>query len=580
MRISLRLRTLIISLCAIATAWAVQPSGSLPVITINTENGAPIADKTNYVKATYAIDPMGHEDVEALTGTLQIRGRGNYTWDWFAKKPYKLKLDSKAALLGYKKSKHFVLLAHADDNLGFMREPMGFRMSELAGMAWTPGQKPVELIINGDYRGLYFLVENIRIDKDRVDIFDQEDEEVSTDVTGGWLCELDNYEEDPSEQIWITEGNGDIIRITHHAPEVINKEQEDFLRSQMTALDRAFYIQDPDSREYENLVDLESLVNFYVLQELMDGQESFHGSCYIHRDRGQDKKWVWGPVWDFGNTYGRAEGKLIYESPDWGQTWIDQIVKFKSFQQAYRQRFVEFLENDYEEVKAYVTEYAAYLEPAAVADLARWPSYGNKDIKMKAKDILAHLNRRIRFLGERWGIETGIAPDIYVRGDFNGWGVGADCLFDLTEEGIYVLSGKNFSGRFKIADTNWSAHNWGTVILNQDIPLDTPVELIHGGESKDMVSPGGFKNVIFKVLEPGVKATVELSTKETALVEIATDDPVQILVKGREISVSRGLMGVYDISGRLIASDVDCVNVAPGIYIIRSAGHSAKIMVK
>ena len=63
---------------------------------------------------------------------------------------------------------HFALLAHADDNLGFMREPMGFWLSERLGLEWTPDMKPVEVVLNGDYIGLYFLVENIRVAKDRV----------------------------------------------------------------------------------------------------------------------------------------------------------------------------------------------------------------------------------------------------------------------------------------------------------------------------------------------------------------------------------------------------------------------------
>ena len=66
------------------------------------------------------------DSIEASEGELQIRGRGNYTWDWFEKKPYRIKLDKKAPLLGFNKSKHFVLLAHADDNLGFLRETDGF----------------------------------------------------------------------------------------------------------------------------------------------------------------------------------------------------------------------------------------------------------------------------------------------------------------------------------------------------------------------------------------------------------------------------------------------------------------------
>lgn len=105
-----------------------------------------------------------------------------------------------------KSNKHFGLLAHADDSRAFLRNPIGFFISKAVGLAWTPDMRPVEVILNGDYIGLYFLTELIRVDKDRVDIYDQEDEEATPDPTGGWLCEIDNYEEAPSEQITITEG--------------------------------------------------------------------------------------------------------------------------------------------------------------------------------------------------------------------------------------------------------------------------------------------------------------------------------------------------------------------------------------
>ena len=575
------MRTLFLSLLLLTAVCvsAYGPSGTLPVMTITTEKAKPITDKENYIPASYSIDPMGH-DVEALSGTLQIRGRGNYTWNYFDKKPYRIKLDEKEKLLGFKKSKHFVLLAHADDNLGFMREPMGFKMSELAGLAWTPGQKPVELILNGDYRGLYFLVENIRIDKDRVNIFDQEDENPSTDVSGGWICEIDNYEESPSEQITITEGNGNLLRITHHSPEEINEEQEAFLRSQMEALNRAFYIKNPESREYEKLVDLTSLVNFYVLQEIMDGQESFRGSSYFHRDRGEDKKWVWGPVWDFGNTYLRDEGRMIYESPDWGQHWIDQIVKFKSFQDAYKARFVEFLENDLQIVKDYIREYSSSLEAAAKADAERWPAYGNSDIHARVDNLMGFLNRRIAFLGNRWGIRTNVSSGLYIRGDFNGWGADGGHEFDVPVEGVYVANCRDFTGRFKIADYGWNPNNWGTLMVNQNIPLDTQVEIINGSESKDMMSPGGFRSVIFRILEPGSKATVELSTLPAGMISVPDAANPNVIVKGDEIVIYDGTATIYDASGRIVASGVSRHKATPGIYIVTTRRGPVKIAIQ
>ena len=96
-----------------ATSPASSPisiSGTLPVLHIDTENNEPIVSKEVYLNATYSLDPMGAEDIEAL-GTkaaplpMQIRGRGHSSWKG-AKKPYKIKLDKKTAMMGMPKNKH------------------------------------------------------------------------------------------------------------------------------------------------------------------------------------------------------------------------------------------------------------------------------------------------------------------------------------------------------------------------------------------------------------------------------------------------------------------------------------------
>ena len=176
-------------------------SETLPVMFINTENSQAITSKENYINATYYIETFGLDGYEAVGSKeeqlpLEIRGRGNYTWRDFDKKPYRIKLGSKAALLGMNKSKHFALLAHADDNLGFYRNTLGFEFSRLMGMPYTPAQEPVEVVLNGNYIGLYFLTETIRIDEDRVNIVEQEDYATdASEITGGWLVEIDNYDE-------------------------------------------------------------------------------------------------------------------------------------------------------------------------------------------------------------------------------------------------------------------------------------------------------------------------------------------------------------------------------------------------
>lgn len=236
-------------LCMLAlTLQATTYSGTLPIMYIQTENNAPIVSKDDYLNATYYVDALGisgYENIGSAAAplTMEIKGRGNYTWTGFNKKPYRIKLTEKQSLLGMKKSKHFALLAHADDALnkkGFMRNQVGFELSRLIGISWTPETKPVEVVLNGDYIGLYFLTETIRVDKDRVNIVEQADEETdSVAITGGWLVEIDNYDTDP--HVTIKEGDEHTMWFTYKTPEVLSKSQEDFLMKEMLRIDGLVY---------------------------------------------------------------------------------------------------------------------------------------------------------------------------------------------------------------------------------------------------------------------------------------------------------------------------------------------------
>ena len=97
------------AICPIC-AQTIEPSGTLPVIYINTSGGEAVTSTEEYLTATLYVDANGVEGFEDLGSAdapldLQIKGRGNYTWKSFDKKPYRLKLAAKAPLLGMKKNK-------------------------------------------------------------------------------------------------------------------------------------------------------------------------------------------------------------------------------------------------------------------------------------------------------------------------------------------------------------------------------------------------------------------------------------------------------------------------------------------
>lgn len=401
--------SLVVCLCATLRA-AVSPSGTLPVLYIQTENNAPITSKEDYINATYYLDNMGLSDYQSIGSkaqplNMEIRGRGNYTWRDFDKKPYRIKLADKQPLLGMTKSKHFALLAHADDNKGFMRNTIGFQLSKLIGITWTPTAKPLEVVLNGDYIGLYFLTETIRVDKDRVNIVEQEDE--ATDpiaITGGWLVEIDNYREDP--QIIITEGDyyNTETAFTYKTPEVLSSAQEQFLKEEMERINTLVY-GDKNSDELWKYLDMEALARFYIVQELTDNYESFHGSCYLYREMGEGEKWYFGPVWDFGSAFNRDKSQYIFEGDVWHNHWIPEICKFPAFNTCLKTLWTDFYKGDFNQIYDYIVQQKNLIASAVQADYQRWPDYGNNDFSNRVTKVTNRLRSYAQWLNENnWAI--------------------------------------------------------------------------------------------------------------------------------------------------------------------------------
>ncbi len=395
-------------------------SGTLPVMFINTDGGVPITSKEEYVYAEYYIDNMGIDGISNIGSKeapelLQIRGRGNYTWNDFDKKPYRLKLDSKMPLLGMKRNRHWALMANADDNLSGLRNTVGYELSRMMGLAWTPSQQPVEVVLNGDYIGLYMLTETIRVEPDRVNISEQADYETSPFVvSGGWLVEIDNYQEE--EQIRTVEGNGTNIYSTYKSPEHLSDEQRNYLTGLINSTNAAIYVNDKTNNMWESYIDPDTLACFYIVQELLDDTESFHGSCYWHKDNGNDAKIMFGPVWDFGNAYHRGIGRFIYDRPAFTQTWIGEIAKYPHFQEIVRKHWNRFVRFYYKQVNTFINSYIDQIYHAALYDAARWPQYGNADILGDRETFKNNFNSKYQWLAQQWGEPEIVIGDINLDG--------------------------------------------------------------------------------------------------------------------------------------------------------------------
>ena len=439
---------------------ATSYSGTLPVMFINTENSQPITSKEEYVFAYYYIDNMGIEGFENVGSEdapkpMEIRGRGNYTWNKFDKKPYRLKLDAKTSLLGMKRNKHWALMANADDYLGGLRNTVGYELSRRLGLAWTPAQQSVEVVLNGDYIGLYMLTETIRVEPDRVNVTPQADYETSPFVvTGGWLVEIDNYQEE--EQVRTVEGNGQSIFSTYKSPEHLSDEQRTYLTGLINATNAAIYVNDKSNNSWENYIDPDTLACFYIVQELLDDTESFHGSCFWHKDNGNNAKIMFGPVWDFGNAYHRTPNRFIYDRPAFNQTWIGEIAKFPHFQEIVLKHWNRFMLIHYDKIDGFIDNFINQIQQAAMSDAARWPQYGNSDIINDRETFKSFFHNKCSWLASQWGKPEKVLGDVNLDGSVTAADITA--LYDIllgtisSDDQLIALADVNNDGTLTAAD--------------------------------------------------------------------------------------------------------------------------------
>lgn len=353
----------------------------LPVVSIST-GGVPILDKVNYVTGMMKLDPNGH-DVDAYSGSLEIRGRGNSTWS-MPKKPYRLKLTTKSELLDMPSNRHWVLLANALDR-SQLRNDTAFGLSELTDLDWTPRFQHVEVVLNGEYLGVYQLGEHIRPDSTRVDIsVPGANDNEGPKLTGGYLFEIDQRLEANKEIGFRTEEN---VPIVIKEPEAPTPAQFDYAKSVIDEFEAALF--GPDFADpvtgFRSLIDTETLIDSYLVAELTRQQDAFWSSTFLVKPR--TEKLRMGPLWDFDLSMGVNPGQFSIASPATGwytrhQTkglWISQMFKDPVFAQEVSDRWDE-LKGSFAAWIETLDETQAAMLPAIKTDGYRWGySLANND---------------------------------------------------------------------------------------------------------------------------------------------------------------------------------------------------------
>ena len=252
-----------------------------------TEGGRPIDTRDSYIPCYIALNGGGSYANRWVHAG--IRGRGNSTWNWYDKKPYRIKLDKKEKMLGMDKAKSWVLLANYRDITDMMNTYV-FELGRMMGLPYTNHTRYVELFVNNEYVGVYQLTEQVQQGSNRVDISDERGILLSLDVDDGPA-------EAPSatDNFW-TKGYGMPAVVKYPSDDDLTDERRDSIREVFNELETA--IKNKNFAQASQLMDMESFARYIMLQEFIYNVElSAPRSVFLHKDG--DGPWVMGPLWDF-----------------------------------------------------------------------------------------------------------------------------------------------------------------------------------------------------------------------------------------------------------------------------------------
>lgn len=268
---------------------------NLPTVIINTVNAEEPYDKEHDIVSNIIIISENGTNVLEAPGESRLRGNNSMT---HPKKPYRIKFDKKQQPLDAPaKAKKWTLINNYGDKT-LMRNMIAFEVARNVGMEYVPYSRPVDVILNGEYKGCYQLCDQIEVGDGRVPVTEMEETDISGDeLTGGYLIEVDAYAS--GEISWFQSSRGIPVTIKSPDDDKITAEQKSYIKSYFNKLENAAYSVKYDSPTtgYRTMLDITSFLQHFIVGEV-SGNTDTYWSTYMYKKRNDPKFYV-GPVWDF-----------------------------------------------------------------------------------------------------------------------------------------------------------------------------------------------------------------------------------------------------------------------------------------
>jgi hypothetical protein len=288
---------------------------NLPIIIIKTDSGQDIPDDPRVFahmkiiyggegKRNYMSDQNTPEKLYYF-GRIDIETRGSSS-QALEKKPYGFTTktpdiisNENVSLLGMPAEHDWVLNSLAFDP-SLIRDYISYNLSRQLG-EYATRTVYCEVVINGDYKGLYLLQEKIKSDKNRVDILEiTPDDNTLPNLSGGYITKADK--DTGGDPIAFSDGYANYI---HHEPDpyYVTSQQNSYVSNLFRKLNSSSVFNNTSLvTGFPSIIDVPSFVDFVLINELAANVDAYQYSTYFHKDR--NGKLRAGPIWDLNLTYG------------------------------------------------------------------------------------------------------------------------------------------------------------------------------------------------------------------------------------------------------------------------------------
>ena len=378
-------------------------TSNLPIVIINT-NSQNIMDDPRIVCDMGIID-NGFGTINSINdpfndynGKISIEYRGSSSQS-FPKKPYGLETqdsmgnNNNVSLLGMPIENDWILYAPYSDK-ALMRNFLTFDLGRKMGH-YAPRTVYCELVINGDYKGVYILMEKIKRDKDRVDIAKLDADDLAGDsLTGGYIIKVDKYTGTGGLD-WLSDFpniGGGTLYIQYHYPEAnaLQPQQLNYIEQYVDSFEYA--LNGPNFTDtsigYAKYIDINSFIDFYIINELSKNIDGYRLSTYMYKDKeSKGGKLTMGPFWDFNLAFGNADycdGGVItgWEvnggCGDNNPFWFERLLDDTLYQNKLKCRWEYLRERSFRQDSLFyfIDSVALYLDDAQQRNFQQWPTLG------------------------------------------------------------------------------------------------------------------------------------------------------------------------------------------------------------